>query len=87
MEEEPDDDIHGHITSLAVKRSHRRLGKYEHNLVVLFYATLFYLVILRITYSFNAYSIHFQPHHFKINFLNSRHFESSNVSHCAIHKS
>jgi len=26
MEEEPDDDIHGHITSLAVKRSHRRLG-------------------------------------------------------------
>ena len=80
MEEEPDDDIHGHITSLAVKRSHRRLGKYEHNLVV-----LFYLVILRITYSF--YSIHFQPHHFKINFLISRHFESSNVSHCAIHKS
>lgn len=29
MEEEPDDDIHGHITSLAVKRSHRRLGCYE----------------------------------------------------------
>ena len=27
MEEEPDDDIHGHITSLAVKRSHRRLGR------------------------------------------------------------
>ena len=26
MEEEPDDDMHGHITSLAVKRSHRRLG-------------------------------------------------------------
>ena len=26
MEEEPDEVIHGHITSLAVKRSHRRLG-------------------------------------------------------------
>lgn len=26
MEEEPDEIIHGHITSLAVKRSHRRLG-------------------------------------------------------------
>ena len=26
MEEEPDDVPHGHITSLAVKRSHRRLG-------------------------------------------------------------
>ncbi len=27
MEEEAEDDPHGHITSLAVKRSHRRLGK------------------------------------------------------------
>jgi len=26
MEEEPDEAVHGHITSLAVKRSHRRLG-------------------------------------------------------------
>uniref|UniRef100_A0A8C2UX33 N-terminal amino-acid N(alpha)-acetyltransferase NatA n=1 Tax=Chinchilla lanigera TaxID=34839 RepID=A0A8C2UX33_CHILA len=26
MEEDPDDVAHGHITSLAVKRSHRRLG-------------------------------------------------------------
>ena len=26
MEEETEDDPHGHITSLAVKRSHRRLG-------------------------------------------------------------
>uniref|UniRef100_A0A671XQ45 N-terminal amino-acid N(alpha)-acetyltransferase NatA n=1 Tax=Sparus aurata TaxID=8175 RepID=A0A671XQ45_SPAAU len=26
MEEDPDDVPHGHITSLAVKRSHRRLG-------------------------------------------------------------
>ena len=26
MEEEAEDDPHGHITSLAVKRSHRRLG-------------------------------------------------------------
>lgn len=26
MEEEPDEIVHGHITSLAVKRSHRRLG-------------------------------------------------------------
>ncbi|XP_002164712.2 N-alpha-acetyltransferase 11 [Hydra vulgaris] len=26
MEEESEDDIHGHITSLAVKRTHRRLG-------------------------------------------------------------
>ncbi|XP_039258833.1 N-alpha-acetyltransferase daf-31-like [Styela clava] len=26
MEEDPDEDPHGHITSLAVKRSHRRLG-------------------------------------------------------------
>lgn len=26
MEEESEDDPHGHITSLAVKRSHRRLG-------------------------------------------------------------
>uniref|UniRef100_A0A8C5VFB7 N-terminal amino-acid N(alpha)-acetyltransferase NatA n=1 Tax=Microcebus murinus TaxID=30608 RepID=A0A8C5VFB7_MICMU len=26
MEEDPDDAPHGHITSLAVKRSHRRLG-------------------------------------------------------------
>ncbi|XP_026517482.1 N-alpha-acetyltransferase 10-like, partial [Terrapene carolina triunguis] len=26
MEEDPDDLPHGHITSLAVKRSHRRLG-------------------------------------------------------------
>ncbi|KAK2711313.1 N-alpha-acetyltransferase 10-like [Artemia franciscana] len=26
MEEDSDDDPHGHITSLAVKRSHRRLG-------------------------------------------------------------
>uniref|UniRef100_A0A8C6QXQ0 N-terminal amino-acid N(alpha)-acetyltransferase NatA n=1 Tax=Nannospalax galili TaxID=1026970 RepID=A0A8C6QXQ0_NANGA len=26
MEEDPDDVLHGHITSLAVKRSHRRLG-------------------------------------------------------------
>jgi len=26
MEEEPDEEPHGHITSLAVKRSHRRLG-------------------------------------------------------------
>lgn len=26
MEEEADDDPHGHITSLAVKRSYRRLG-------------------------------------------------------------
>lgn len=26
MEEDPDDVTHGHITSLAVKRSHRRLG-------------------------------------------------------------
>ena len=28
MEEESEDDIHGHITSLAVKRSHRRLGEH-----------------------------------------------------------
>ena len=26
MEEEVEDEPHGHITSLAVKRSHRRLG-------------------------------------------------------------
>ena len=26
MEEEAEDEPHGHITSLAVKRSHRRLG-------------------------------------------------------------
>lgn len=26
MEEDPDEEPHGHITSLAVKRSHRRLG-------------------------------------------------------------
>jgi len=26
MEEETEDDPHGHITSLAVKRSHRRQG-------------------------------------------------------------
>ncbi|XP_023711184.1 N-alpha-acetyltransferase 10-like [Cryptotermes secundus] len=26
MEEDSEDDPHGHITSLAVKRSHRRLG-------------------------------------------------------------
>lgn len=26
MEEDPDDVPHGHITSLAVKRSHRHLG-------------------------------------------------------------
>lgn len=26
MEEDPDEAVHGHITSLAVKRSHRRLG-------------------------------------------------------------
>ncbi|EDO36254.1 predicted protein [Nematostella vectensis] len=26
MEEEPDEAVHGHITSLAVRRSHRRLG-------------------------------------------------------------
>ena len=28
MEEEAEDDPHGHITSLAVKRSHRRSGIY-----------------------------------------------------------
>lgn len=29
MEEETDDDPHGHITSLAVKRTYRRLGLAE----------------------------------------------------------
>lgn len=33
MEEDPEEEPHGHITSLAVKRSYRRLGK----LSVLFY--------------------------------------------------
>lgn len=29
MEEESPEDIHGHVTSVAVKRTHRRLGLAE----------------------------------------------------------
>ena len=54
MEEDPDDVPHGHITSLAVKRSHRRLGLAQ---------KLMDQASRAMTENFSAKYAQLQPHH------------------------